>query len=71
LRIAAQLDERQISETEAQARMMEGIARVQAEEQRRNEDAAVRNAAIRTMNAATTSSYVGMIGTGLDMMRGR
>ena len=70
LRIAAQLDALQINETEAQTRMIERIAEIQNEERRRNEEAAVRNVAIRANDAATTAAYTNMIATGVGMMTG-
>ncbi len=70
LRIAEQLDMRQISEPEATARLADKMAEVQNEERRRNEDAAIRNAAIRATDAAATASYMGMIQTGVSMMTG-
>jgi hypothetical protein len=71
LRIAEQFDQGQLGETEMQARMMEVQAVWQGNERQRNDDAAVRNAAVRTMDANTNAIYSGMIITGLGMMGGR
>jgi hypothetical protein len=70
LRIAAQVDAGQITEAEAQARMMDAVAQVQNEERRRREEAAVENAAIRANNAAAAAAYGNMIATGVGMMTG-
>lgn len=70
LRVASQIDAGQISEAEAQVRMMDAIAQVQNEARRRQEEAAVRNAAIRANDAAATAAYANMIATGVGMMTG-
>lgn len=70
LRVAAQIDAGQITEAEAQAKMMDAIAQVQNEARRRQEEAAVRNAAIRANDAAATAAYTNMIATGVGMMTG-
>jgi hypothetical protein len=71
IRISEQLDAHQITPAEWSARLLEKISEVQNEARRRQEENALRNAAIRTMDAATTSAYVNMIGAGVGMMRGR
>ena len=71
LRIAEQLDRREISEAEAQARWMEASAAATAEARRRDADRAQRTAETEFMNAATTGIYTNMISQGVGMMGGR